>query len=94
MILFPGMKNVKIYVLILDGMHQEPLRSLFNGQAADVVTSYKYFYTMFDQKLKFDLNTEVLCNKGQQCFLLLKFAIFWVVKALVTWEVRSMNMYL
>lgn len=47
---------------------------VFNGQAADVVTSYKYFYTMFE--LKFDLNTEVLCNKGQQYFLLLKFAIF------------------
>lgn len=46
-----------------------PQSSIGKGQAVGVVSSYKYLGTMIENRLKFDLNTE-MCKKGQHWLLL------------------------
>ena len=58
--------------------------SVINGQAVEMVTTYKYLGTIIDNRLKFDSNTEMLCKKGQQrLFCLRKLAKFQVDKSLM-----------
>ncbi len=40
--------------------------TLIRGEKVEIVVSYKYLGTTIDNRLCFDVNTEVLCKKGQQ----------------------------
>ena len=61
-----------------------PKKSVVNGQAVDIVTSYKYLGTIIDHKLKFDLNADMMYKKGQQrLYCLRKLAKFNVDKTLM-----------
>ena len=42
------------------------LHLLLNGSCIEMVDRYKYLGTMIDNKLKFDVNTDTICKKGQQ----------------------------
>ena len=63
---------------------QSPRKSLANGETVDIVKSYKYLGTIIDDKLKFDLNTDMLYKKGQQrLYCLRKLAKFSIDKTLM-----------
>merc|ERR1712121_123852 len=48
-----------------------------HGQPVEIVSNYKYLGTIIDGNLKFDLNSDMLCKKGQQrLFCLRKLARF------------------
>ena len=54
------------------------------GQPVEIVPSYKYLGTIIDSNLKFDVNTDMLCKKGQQrLFCLRKLARFNVDRDLM-----------
>ncbi len=58
--------------------------SEINGQKVEIISNYKYLGTIIDDRLKFDLNTEMLCKKGQQhLYCLRKLARFHVDKTLM-----------
>ena len=61
-----------------------PLNSVVHGQPVDLVTSYKYLGTTFDSKLRFDVNCDILCKKGQQrLYCLRRLANFQIDKSLM-----------
>ena len=61
-----------------------PSPSVIHGQQVDLVKNYKYLGTVIDSQLKFDMNCEVLCKKGQQrMFCLRKLAKFQVDRTLL-----------
>ena len=49
-----------------------PLPSVVHGEDVEVVESYKYLGTIFDNQLKFDRNTESLVKRSQQRMFLLR----------------------
>ena len=63
---------------------QSPRKSLANGETVDIVKNYKYLGTIIDDKLKFDLNTDMMYKKGQQrLYCLRKLAKFSIDKTLM-----------
>ena len=46
--------------------------SVIDGEKIEIVSSYKYLGTVFDNQLKFDVNTEALVKRGQQRIHLLR----------------------
>ena len=61
-----------------------PQNSVVHGEQVDLVSTYKYLGTTFDNKLKFDVNCQMLCKKGQQrLYCLRKLANFQVDKSLM-----------
>ena len=53
--------------------HSEELKpSIIQGNNVEIVDTYKYLGTVFDSKLKFDVNTENIMKKGQQRIHLLR----------------------
>ena len=72
--------------MCIDFRRSEPAHqsTVINGQIVDLVTTYKYLGSIIDNRLKFDVNTEMLCKKGQQrLFCLRKLAKFQVDKSLM-----------
>ena len=43
-----------------------PPPTYIKGSSIEVVDHYKYLGTVIDNKLKFDINTDAICRKGQQ----------------------------
>ena len=43
-----------------------PEKTLIHGEEVEVVSEYKYLGTIFDDKLRWDANTEAIAKKGQQ----------------------------
>jgi len=42
-----------------------PLPTYINRISIEVVEQYKYLGIVIDSNLKFDINTEIICKKGQ-----------------------------
>ena len=61
-----------------------PQNSVVHGRQVELVDTYKYLGTTFDSKLRFDVNCEMLCKKGQQrLYCLRRLATFRVDKSLM-----------
>lgn len=61
-----------------------PQSSVIDGQSVEFVTNYKYHGIILDHRLKFDLSTEMVCQKGQQhLFCLRELAKFQVDRSLI-----------
>ena len=45
---------------------------IIHKESVEIVTSYKYLGTIFDDHLKFDVNTEAIVKRGQQRIHLLR----------------------
>ncbi len=72
--------------MIIDFRHNtEHEISVIHGEDVEIVDSHKYFGAMFDSKLKFDLNTELIVRWGQQrIYLLRKLSSFHVRERILT----------
>ncbi len=65
--------------------HPAPVNTTVNGEAVEIVDSYKYLGIIIDDKLTFDNNTNMLIKKSQQrLFCLRKLAKFQVDRSLMT----------
>ena len=54
------------------------IESVVRGESVEIVHSYKYMATVFDDQLKWDLNSEEIIKRGQQrMFLLRKIRVLW-----------------
>ncbi len=61
-----------------------PQCSIIHSQPVELVTNYKYLGTIIDNALKFNVNCDMLCKRGQQClFCLRKLAKFQVDRSLM-----------
>ena len=49
-----------------------PGKTIIHNNEAEIVSKYKYLGTIFDNKLKWDDNTEEIVKKGQQWLYLLR----------------------
>ena len=60
--------------LIVDFRRQEhsPGKTIIHNNEVEIVSKYKYRGTIFDDKLKWDDNTEEIVKKGQQLLYLLR----------------------
>ena len=47
-------------------------KTIIHNNEAEIVNKYKYLGTIFDDKLKWDDNTEEIVKKGQQRLYLLR----------------------
>ena len=54
--------------MIVDFRRQEhsPGKTIIHNNEVEIVSKYKYLGTVFDDKLKWDDNTEEIVKKGQQ----------------------------
>ncbi|KAK0146536.1 hypothetical protein N1851_014143 [Merluccius polli] len=60
------------------------------GSSIEVVDHYKYLGTVIDNKLKFDINTDAICRKGQQrLYFLRKLNSFNVDKVILSLFYKS-----
>ena len=59
--------------MIVDFRRQEhsPGKTIIHNNEVEIVSKYKYLGTIFDDKLKWDDNTEEIVKKGQQWLYLL-----------------------
>ena len=64
--------------LIVDFRRQEhsPGKTIIHNNEVETVSKYKYLGTIFDDKLKWDDNTDEIVKKGQQRLYLLRKLIF------------------
>lgn len=72
--------------MCIDFRRQPPVPhcSTIHNQTVEVVSSYEYLGTIIDNMLKFDVNCDMLCKKGQQrLFCLRKLAKFQVDRSLM-----------
>ena len=60
--------------MIVDFRRQEhsPRKTVIHNSEVEIVCKYKYLGTIFDDKLKWDDNTEEIVKKGQQRLYLLR----------------------
>ena len=60
--------------MIVDFRKQEhsPGKTIIHNNEVEIVSKYKYLGTIFDDKLKWDDNTEEIVKKGQQRLYLLQ----------------------
>ena len=60
--------------MIVDFRRQEhsPGKTIIHNNEVEIVSKYKYLGTIFDDKLKWDDNTEEIVKKGQQLLYLLR----------------------
>ena len=60
--------------MIVDFRRQEhsPGKTIIHNNEVEIVSKYKYLGTIFDDKLKWDDNTEEIVKKGQQRLYLLR----------------------
>ena len=73
--------------MIVDFWRQEhsPGKTIIQNNEVEIVSKYKYHDTIFDDKLKWDDNTEEIVKKGQQrLYLLRKLNYFSVDQKIVT----------
>lgn len=78
--------------MVIDFRHSRssPVNTIINGQNIELVESYKYLGTLFNNKLTFDLNTDSVFKKSQQhLFCLRKLAKFQVDRTLMNMFYRS-----
>ena len=73
--------------MIVDFRRQEhsPGKTIIHNNGVEIVSKYKYLGTIFDDKLKWDDNTEEIVKKGQQqLYLLRKLNYFSVNQKILT----------
>ena len=73
--------------MIVDFRRQEhsPGKTIIHNNEVEIVSNYKYLGTIFDDKLKWDDNTEEIVKKGQQrLYLLRKLNYFSVDQKILT----------
>ena len=73
--------------MIVDFRRQEhsPGKTIIHNNEVEIVSKYKYLGTIFDDKLKWDDNTEEIVKKGQQrLYLLRKLNYFSVDQKILT----------
>ena len=71
--------------MILGGRNTVLGRPLSTYNEVEIVSKYKYLGTIFDDKLKWDDNTEEIVKKGQQrLYLLRKLNYFSVDQKILT----------
>ena len=60
--------------MIVDFRRQEhsPGKTIIHNNEVEIVSNYKYLGTIFDDKLKWDDNTDEIVKKGQQRLYLLR----------------------
>ena len=60
--------------MVIDFRHNKQAftESVMDGEKIEIVSSYKYLGTVFDNQLKFDVNTKALVKRGQQRIHLLR----------------------
>ena len=74
--------------MIVDFRRQEhsPGKTIIHNNEVEIVSKYKYLGTIFDDKLKWDDNTEEILKKGQQRLYLLRklncFSVYQKILAL------------
>ena len=67
-----------------------PPPTYIKGSSIEVVDHYKYLGTVIDNKLKFDINTDAICRKGQQqLYFLRKLNSFNVDKVILSLFYKS-----
>ena len=78
--------------MIVDFRRQEhsPGKTIIHNNEVEIVSKYKYLGTIFDDKLKWDDNTEEIVKKGQQrLFLMRKLNYFSVDRKILTLFYKS-----
>ena len=73
--------------MIVDFRRQEhsPGKTIIHNNGVEIVSKYKHLGTIFDDKLKWDDNTEEIVKKGQQqLYLLRKLNYFSVNQKILT----------
>ena len=73
--LFFSLTNIKENNMAIDFRRNQscsPPPTYINGNCIEMVDQHKYLGTMIDNKLKFDVNTDTICKKGQQRWYLLR----------------------
>ena len=61
------------------------VQTVIHGENVEIVSSYKYLGTVFDSKLSWDENTNIIVKKGQQrLYFLSKLNLFSVSKSVLS----------
>ena len=68
--------------MIVDFRRQEhtPGKTIIHNNEVEIVSKYKHLGTIFDDKLKWDDNTEEIVKKGQQRLYLLRKLNYYTVE--------------
>ncbi len=79
----PVLNVSKTKVMIIITLHSSQA-TLIRGEKVECVDSYTYLGTTIDNRLCFDVNTEVLCKKGEQrLYFLRKLRSFNIDRTLI-----------